>query len=55
MKAAQVARQFGIMGRPATFLVGRDGMVKEIACEPRAWDGPEARALIESRLRASRG
>ncbi len=50
----QGARQFGIRGLPATFLIGTDGYVKGVTYGPREWDGPEARALIESLLLAGR-
>lgn len=46
----QGARQFGVRGLPATFLVGADGYVKGVTYGPREWDGPEARALIEALL-----
>jgi len=50
----QGARQFGIRGLPATFLFGTDGYIKGITYGPREWDGPDARALIESLLRAGK-
>lgn len=49
------ARQFGVIGLPATFLVGPDGFIKGVTYGPKEWDGPEARALIESLLRTPRG
>ncbi len=51
----QGARQFGIVGLPATFLIGVDGFVKGVTYGPKEWDGPEARALIESLLRQAKG
>lgn len=45
------ARQFGVRGLPATFLIGADGYLKGVTYGPREWDGPEARTLIESLLR----
>jgi len=48
------ARQFGIIGLPATFLIGRDGFIKGLTYGAKEWDGPEARALIESLLRAGK-
>jgi len=51
----QGARQFGVRGIPATFLIGPDGFIKGVAYGPREWDGPEARALIESLLSQGRG
>jgi thiol-disulfide isomerase/thioredoxin len=49
------ARQFGVRGLPATFLVGADGYVRGVTYGPREWDGPDARALIEALLKDSRG
>ena len=49
------ARQFGVTGVPATFLIGADGFVKGVAYGPKEWDGPEARAVIESLLRQGKG
>jgi peroxiredoxin len=51
----QGARQFGIVGLPATFLIGPDGFIKGMTYGPKEWDGPEARALIESLLRTAKG
>lgn len=45
------ARQFGVIGLPATFLIGPDGFVKGVTYGPKEWDGPEARTVIESLLR----
>ena len=53
--ALQGARQWGVRGLPATFVIGADGYVKGVTYGPREWDGPEARALIESLLRDSKG
>lgn len=49
------ARQFGIVGLPATFLIGPDGFIKGLTYGPKEWDGPEARTLIESLLRTGKG
>lgn len=51
----QGARQFGLVGVPATFLIGPDGFIKGVTYGPKEWDGPEARALIESLLRTTKG
>lgn len=51
----QGAKQFGLVGVPATFLVGPDGLVKGITYGPKEWDGAEARAVIESLLRQGKG
>lgn len=47
----QGAKQFGLVGVPATFLVGPDGLSKGITYGPKEWNGAEARAVIESLLR----
>lgn len=49
--AFQGAKRFGVRGLPATFLIGKDGYITGVAYGPREWDGPEARALIESLLK----
>jgi thiol-disulfide isomerase/thioredoxin len=51
----QGAREFGIVGLPATFLIGSDGFIKGVTYGPKEWDGPDARALIESLLLARKG
>ena len=51
----QGAREFGVRGVPATFLIGADGFIKGVTYGPKEWDGPEARALIESLLSQGRG
>ena len=48
--ALQGARQFGVTGIPATFLIGRDGFIKGVTYGPKEWNGPEARAVIDSLL-----
>ena len=42
--------KFGLLGIPATFLVGADGLIKGVTYGPKEWDGKEARAVIESLL-----
>lgn len=44
------ATKFGLLGIPATFLIGRDGLIKGVTYGPKEWDGKEARAVIESLL-----
>jgi len=51
-QSLQGARQFGIRGLPATYLIGRDGLIKGATFGPREWDGPEARELIEFLLKS---
>ena len=41
---------YGVIGLPTTFVVGRDGGTIALAIEPRQWDSPQARALIEALL-----
>lgn len=48
----EAARQFGVRGLPATFLLGKDGSLKGATYGPREWDSPEARALVEVLLAA---
>ena len=50
----QGANHFGVRGVPATFLIGRDGFIAGVTYGPKEWDGPEARALIESLLRTGK-
>jgi peroxiredoxin len=46
----EAARQFGITGLPATFLIEPGGNVKGVTYGPKEWDSKPARALIESLL-----
>jgi len=48
------ASKFDLVGIPATFLIGRDGLIKGVTYGPREWDGKEARVVIESLLRVGR-
>jgi thiol-disulfide isomerase/thioredoxin len=41
---------YGVVGLPATFVVGRDGRAVALAIGPRAWESPPARAFIEALL-----
>ncbi|MCI0371190.1 MAG: TlpA family protein disulfide reductase [candidate division NC10 bacterium] len=43
---------FRLPGFPATYLLGPDGALLGVLAGPRAWGGPEARALIGELLRA---
>lgn len=45
-----VNSQYGVVGLPTTFLVGRDGRAVAFAVGTRAWGGAPARALIEALL-----
>jgi len=41
---------YGVIGLPATFLVGRDGRAVALAVGPREWASAPARAIIEALL-----
>lgn len=41
---------YGVVGLPATFLVGRDGRAVGFAIGPREWGGATARALFDALL-----
>ncbi len=43
-------RQYGVVGLPTTFLIGRDGRAIAFAVGSRDWEGAPARALIEALL-----
>lgn len=45
-----VARHYGITGIPETFIIDKDGIVREKIVGPRQWDLPESIALIEKWL-----
>jgi len=47
----EMAWQLGLVGLPATFLIGPDGLIKGMTYGAKEWDGPEGRAVIESLLR----
>jgi peroxiredoxin len=42
--------RYGVLGLPATFLVGRDGRAVAFAIGPREWTGAPARALFDALL-----
>ena len=42
--------QYGVIGLPTTFLIGRDGRAVAFAVGARAWGGAPAHALIEALL-----
>ena len=46
----EIARAYGVIGLPTTFLVGRDGRPVALAIGGRAWGSVEARALIQALL-----
>lgn len=42
----EVSRSFMVRGLPTTIVIGRDGTLSGRAVGPRAWDSPEAVAMI---------
>jgi|Deesub1362A_J573_1020465.scaffolds.fasta_scaffold00230_42 peroxiredoxin len=46
----KVARLYGITGVPETFIVDKNGIIREKIVGPREWDSPESIALIEKWL-----
>jgi peroxiredoxin len=46
----KIQAQYGVIGLPTTFLVGRDGRPVARAIGPREWGSAEARALLETLL-----
>jgi hypothetical protein len=46
-----LAKQYGVRGLPASFLITRTGTLAARALGPREWDSPAAHAVIESLLR----
>ena len=42
-----IAKAYGVIGLPTTFLIGRDGRPVALAIGPRAWGSVEARALVQ--------
>ena len=45
-----IAKSYGVIGLPTSFLIGRDGRAVARAIGPREWASVEARTLIESLL-----
>ena len=50
-----MARAYGVIGLPTTFVVGRDGRPVALAVGPRAWGSAAAQALIQALLAESVG
>lgn len=46
----EVARLYGVRALPSTYLIDREGRIVAMALGARAWDSPEAVALMESLL-----
>ncbi len=45
-----IAKAYGVIGLPTTFLIGRDGRPVALAIGPRAWGGAAARTLVQALL-----
>ena len=45
-----VSDAYGVHATPTTFLVARDGTIVGRAIGPRAWTGPDGRALFQALL-----
>ena len=48
-----IARQYGVIGLPTTFVIDRDGHPVGRAIGPRVWDSAPARAVLEALLAQS--
>jgi len=46
----EVARRYGVSGIPMTFVVDKDGIIRERILGMRQWDSPESIAMIEKWL-----
>ncbi len=46
----EVARLYGITGVPETFIVDKEGIIREKIVGPREWDSPETVSMIEKWL-----
>ncbi len=46
----KISALYGVVGLPATFLVGRDGRAVAFAIGPREWGSAPARALLDALL-----
>ena len=49
-----ISQSFGIRATPTTFLIARDGSIVGRAIGPRAWTGPDGRALFRALLAPAR-
>ncbi len=47
----KVAELYQLRALPTTYLINREGQITATALGPRAWDSPDAHALIESLLK----
>lgn len=48
--SGKINSDYGVIGLPTTFLIGRDGRPVALAIGPREWSGKPARALIQALL-----
>jgi cytochrome c biogenesis protein CcmG, thiol:disulfide interchange protein DsbE len=48
-----IAKAYGVIGLPTTFVVGRDGRPVALAIGPRAWESVAVRALVQALLAES--
>ncbi|HSB79231.1 MAG TPA: TlpA disulfide reductase family protein [Candidatus Methylomirabilis sp.] len=46
----KINAQYGVIGLPTTFVVGRNGHAVALAIGPREWDSAPARALLQALL-----
>ena len=46
----KINSDYGVIGLPTTFLIGRDGRPVALAVGPREWNGKPARTLIQALL-----
>jgi peroxiredoxin len=46
----EVSRRYGLTGVPETFIIDKDGIIRERLVGPREWDSPEVMAKIEKWL-----
>jgi thiol-disulfide isomerase/thioredoxin len=46
----EAAKIFGITGVPETFIIDKDGIIREKIVGSREWDNPEVMAIIEKWL-----
>ena len=50
--SGEVTESYGVRGTPTAFLIAPDGTIAGRAIGPRAWTGPDARALFQALLTA---
>lgn len=50
-KDMKVAKNFGVRGVPETFIIDKEGILREKTIGRRQWDSPETIGLIEKLLK----